>query len=121
MTTHTWTIDMHDLDRNSRESSKIWARHFRRRAIDRQKYYEGFNVGREKQMFKEELKDLEIVYKTALKNYAKEVEDVLPSLLHYMEKFLVVHKQNEAIREKLDNLLEKTGRGSEDNEGEEDE
>lgn len=65
-------------------------------------------------MFNQELKDLEIVYKTALKNYAKEVEDILPTLLHYMDKFLTVHKQNEAVREKLDTLLEKTGRESSD-------
>lgn len=71
---------------------------------------EGFNTGREQTMFKEELEDLEIVYKTALKNYAKEVEEVLPSLLYFMEKFLIVHKQNEAIREKLEDLLAKTGR-----------
>jgi len=61
-------------------------------------------------MFQEELQDLEVVYKTALKNYAKEVEETLPSLLYYMDKFLTVHKQNEVVREKLDALLQKTGR-----------
>ncbi len=35
---------------------------------------------------------------------------MLPSLLHYMEEFLDLHKQNEAVREKLDVLLVKMGR-----------
>lgn len=117
MPTHTWTIDMKDIDRTFRESSKIWARYYRNEAVERQKYFEGFNVGREKKMFKEELNDLETVYKTALENYAKEIEDVLPSLLHYMERFLKVHKQNEAISEKLEVLLAKTGRQPQDEDG----
>lgn len=39
MPTHTWTIDMKDINRNFRDSSKIWARYFRKAKIDRQKYY----------------------------------------------------------------------------------
>lgn len=61
-------------------------------------------------MYQDELNDLEIVYKSTLVNLHKQVEDCLPSLLHYMEEFLNLHKQNEAIREKLDVLLAKTGR-----------
>lgn len=82
--------------------------------IDRRKYYEGFNVGREKEMFQEELKDLEITYKATLINLHKQVEETLSPLLHYMEKFVNLHKQNEAVREKLDTLLAKTGRCCED-------
>ena len=80
-------------------------------------YHEEFNLIMEKTMFKEELGDLEIVYKTALKNYAKELEDRLPSFLYHIEQFLIVHKQNEAIREKLDVLLEKTGGQLQDEDG----
>ena len=97
--------------------NKAWKRLKMQRDVDTQKYYEGFNLGREKIMFQEELKDLEVVYKTALKNYAKEVEDVLPSLLYYMEKFLTLHKQNETIRDKLEDLMEKTGRQPQDEDG----
>jgi hypothetical protein len=117
MDTCRMVIDYMDMEKDYRKSKKIWDRYFKMCEIDRQKYYEGFNVGREKQMFKEELEDLETVYKTALKNYHQEVEDVLPSLLHYMEKFLILHKQNEAIREKLDVLLEKTGKQSQEEDG----
>lgn len=103
MKTQSWVIDYKDyekqrLDRPSAEACR--------------KYFGGFkfNMINRRPMFQDELSDLEIVYKTALKNYAKEVEEVLPSLLYYMEKFLIVHKQNEAVREKLDVLLAKTGR-----------
>lgn len=135
MPTYKWIIDMTDLqykfnkirhitclrdtEKQFFKTTKVWAAKARRDEVEHRKYYQGFNFGREKTMFQDELGDLEIVYKTALKNYAKEVEDVLPSLLYYMEKFLTVHKHNEAIREKLDILLEKTGRQSqeEDNGG----
>jgi hypothetical protein len=86
------------------------------RNIDRRKYFEGFNVGRERKMFQEELKELEIAYKATLLNLHNQVENVFPSLLYYMEKFLTLHKQNEAVREKLDALLAKTGRGTEEEE-----
>ena len=110
MPTYKWKIDCRDMERRYINGSKVWAKYFRDQVIERRKYYEGFNVGKEKTMFQEELQDLEVVYKTALKNYAKEVEETLPSLLYYMEKFLTVHKQNEVVREKLDALLQKTGR-----------
>lgn len=101
---------LRDIEKNFINRTKAEGIRSRRDEIMSRKYYEGFNTGREQTMFKEELEDLEIVYKTALKNYAKEVEEVLPSLLYFMEKFLIVHKQNEAIREKLEDLLAKTGR-----------
>lgn len=91
----------------------------RRDEVMLRKYYEGFNTGREKQMFKEELGDLEIQYKYTLQELHKKVEDCLPSLLYYMEQFVTLHKQNEAVREKLDTLLAKMGRepSEEDNGG----
>lgn len=83
------------------------------------KYYRGFkfNTIKRRPMFIEELKDLEIVYKGTLVQLHKQVEGCLPSLLHYMEEFLSLHKQNEAIREKLDGLLAKTGRESQEENG----
>ena len=86
--------------------------------IDRRKYYEGFKVGREKKMFQEELKDLEVAYKNTLLKYEEEVEDCLPALIHYMEKFVNLHKKNEALREKLDTLLAKIGESKEEEDDE---
>lgn len=73
-------------------------------------------------MFEDELEDLELVYKSTIRDLHEKVEDVLPSLLYYMEEFLSIHKQNEAVREKLDVLLEKMGREETDdvNGGDED-
>lgn len=113
MPTHTWTIK---LEEAYRQSKKHWDKLDLLREIDRRTYFEGFNVGREKKMFQEELKDLELTYKATLLNLHKQVENVLPSLLHYMEEFVTLHKKNEAVREKLDTLLAKTGRGNEDEE-----
>ena len=69
-------------------------------------------------MFQEELNDLEMVYKKTLVDLHQQVEHCLPSLLHFMEDFITLHKQNEAVREKLDALLAKTGRGSQEEENE---
>jgi hypothetical protein len=98
-----WVIDYKDYEKQRLDRPSVQAV---------RKYLGGFGYNKinRRPMFQDELNDLEIVYKTALKNYAKEVEDVLPPLLHYMEQFLTLHKQNEAIREKLDVLLAKTGR-----------
>lgn len=117
MPAHRWTIDMNDIGHSFRKSYKVWDRYYKNAAIDRQKYYEGFNVGREKVMFQQELKDLETVYRSALDNYEKELEEILPSHLYYMEKFLTLKKQSEAISDKLEDLLEKTGRKSQEETG----
>lgn len=85
------------------------------------KNYQEFNVGSEEIMFEEQLKDLEITYKGALIHLHKQVEDTLPPLLHYMEMFINLHKKNELVREKLDNLLAKTGRCCEEEEEDYDE
>ena len=86
------------------------------------KYYGGFkyNEIKRKPMFQDELNDLEMVYKSTLVNLHKQVEACLPSLLHYMEEFLKLHKQNEEVREKLDVLYEKTGKAIHDYSEEED-
>lgn len=118
MPTHTWTIKLEEVYASSK---KHWDKLKLLREVDRRAYFEGFNVGREKEMFQEELKDLELTYKATLLGLHKQVEDVLPSLLHYMEKFVTLHKQNEALREKLDTLLAKTGRCCEEEEVEDDE
>lgn len=73
-------------------------------------YYKGFNMIKRAPMYEDELKDLEHVYKSKLVHLHQEVEYILPSLLHCMEEFISLHKQNEAIREKLDLLMAKTGR-----------
>jgi hypothetical protein len=134
MPTCRWTIDMReakpykfnkikykaclrDIEKRFMNAYKWDGIIKRRDQIMHQKYYEGFNVGREKAMFQQELKDLETVYKTALENYEKEIEDILPSHLYYMEKFLTLKKQHEAISEKLEDLLEKTGRKPQDEDG----
>jgi hypothetical protein len=100
---------------------KPWKRIHMLQDIDTRKYYEGFRVGREKKMFEEELKDIELTYKGTLIHLHKQLEDCLPSLLHYMEEFLTLHKQNEEVRDKLEALLAKTGRENEEDDEDEDE
>lgn len=96
------------------KSKGPWKRFHMLEEIEKRKYYEGFKVGREKKMFEEELNDLEKSYKAVLGHIHKQVEDCLPSLLHYMEEFVTLHKQNEEVRDKLDALLAKTGREPQD-------
>lgn len=61
-------------------------------------------------MFEEELSDLEDSYNKKLEDIHRKVVRCLPHLLYYMEEFLILHKQNEDVRERLDILLAKTGR-----------
>lgn len=98
-----WVVDYKDydkqrLDRPSAESVR--------------RYFQGFkfNMINRRPMYQDELNDLEMVYKKTLVDLHEKVEDCLPSLLHYMQEFLTLHNQNEAIREKLDVLLAKTGK-----------
>jgi len=107
MPTFRWVIDCKDYEkaRMDRSSAKAC-----------RKYYGGFklNMINRRPMYKDELQDLEMVYKKTLVDLHKQVENILPSLLHYMEEFLTLHKQNEAVREKLDVLLAKLGRPAEE-------
>lgn len=70
-----------------------------------------------KTMFDEELKDLVLTYKGTRVKIHEDIRDILPSLLHYMEKFIDLHKQDEAICDKLERLLQKVG-GNEEEEDE---
>ena len=69
-------------------------------------------------MFKEELDALERVYLVGISQTCGEIESVLPSLLHYMEKFVDLHKDLEGVEEKLDVLREKMGKNKEEKEDE---
>ena len=82
------------------------------------RYFRGFDYNKPKRrpMYENELSDLEMVYRKTLVDLDHQVQIVLPSLLAYMEDFLALHRQNEAIREKLDVLLAKSGRENEDEE-----
>lgn len=117
MPTHTWTIK---LEEAYAQSKKHWDKLKLLREIDRRAYFEGFKVGRERQMFEEELKDLELVYKSTLNQVNKSIKNCLPSLLHYMGEFVGLHEQYEAVSEKLETLLAKNGKG-EESDGEDDE
>lgn len=112
MPTMRWTLDLEEyaklrMDRPSPEAIR--------------KYYGGFKMAAMQGMFDDEFEDLEMMYKSSLVHLEKEVADCLPSLLHYMEEFLKLHKTNEAIREKLDALFAKTGRSLHDESEGEDE
>lgn len=101
MPTFRWIVDNKDYDkiRMERSSKAAW-----------KKYYTGFNKIDRKPMYKDELQDLENVYKHTLHNIQAQERNVMPSLIHYLEEFLELHKQKEAINEKLDVLLQKLGR-----------
>lgn len=90
--------------------------------IEKRKYYEGFGVRKEKEMFEEELKDIEGAYRSSLKDIHKKVDDTLPLLLFYMEEFVCLHKANEEVNGKLVAFLEKMARKQENkDEGKKDE
>ena len=78
--------------------------------IDSMKYYQGFNVPKEQDMYEEELKELELVYRKELVQIAKAIDYSLPALLAEMAEFLKLHQRKEEVDEKLDVLLEKNGR-----------
>ena len=78
-------------------------------------YYGGFNKG--KTMFDDEMKDLAMVYKSAIVDIHKKLDSSLPSLLHYMKEFVELHEQKEDVEERLENLMAKLN----PNEEEEDE
>jgi hypothetical protein len=104
-----WIVDSSEWDeqRLDRPSAESVSRYFR-----------GFNFNKPKRrpMFEDELRDLEIVYRKTLDDLDEQVQICLPSLLVFMEQFLKLHKQNEAIREKLDVLLAKSRREDESEE-----
>lgn len=103
-----WTIKKEDLENYYEQRMN------RATAKALREYYGGFNIYNRRPMYQEELKDLELVYKSTLNQLQKQVEDCLPSLLMYMQEFVSLHKQKEAVREKLDALLAKSGRESQE-------
>ena len=98
-----WVVDYKDYQKERMDRPTAQAA---------RRYFEGFklNMINRRPMYQDELNDLEMVYKKTLVDLHKQVEDCLPSHLHYMEEFITLHKQNEAVRKKLDVLLAKTGR-----------
>jgi hypothetical protein len=98
-----WTIDNEDYQRARlyRSSGKAWKR-----------YYQGFNTNHhpENPMYKDELQDLEVVYRETLKNVEEDMRSIMPSLMNVLEQFFYIVKQDEALREKLDTLLVKLGK-----------
>jgi hypothetical protein len=103
------------------KSLKPWKIIYMLQDIETIKYYESFRVKMEKNMFEKELNDLENTYKAVLKELDKQVEDCLPSLLHYMKEFVELHGQTDEVRHKLNALLAKTGRENEEEYEDEDE
>jgi hypothetical protein len=103
MTTVRWVVNLRDYDKQRLDRPSV-------ESVRR--YFDGFkfNMINRRPMYQDELNDLEMVYKKTLADLQGKVEDCLPPLLHYMQEFLTLHNHNEAIREKLDVLLEKTSR-----------
>jgi predicted GTPase len=101
MPTFRWIVDNKDYDkiRLNRASPYTW-----------RQYFGGINKINRKPMYKDELQDLENVYKHTLHNIQAQERNVMPSLLHYLKEFLELHEQKEAVNEKLDVLLQKLGR-----------
>lgn len=75
--------------------------------IETRKYYRGFGVSKEKLLFEEELKDLEITYDSLIRDSEKKIEGMTPSLLVLMQRFLDYHSDLQNIQRKREILLEK--------------
>lgn len=69
-------------------------------------------------MYQDELKDLEKVYKHTLVDLHKQLNSSLPELVDYMEEFVLLHRQTEAVNEKLEVLMAKTNRNNEEDKDE---
>lgn len=120
MPTHRWTAEMPDPIGYQINKIKYLNRQSALGQINRRRYFEGFKVGREKAMFEEELKDLEDKYRKELNELKRAKDECLPPLLYYMEQFLVINRKIEVADEKLDTLMEKKRRKTEE-EGDDDE
>lgn len=97
-----WVVDVQDYDRQrlDRSSAYQW-----------KSYYGGLNATwkPKESMYQDELEDLEKVYLSTMKHVEQEISNVLPDLLAYMQEFISLHNQHDAISEKLDVLTEKMG------------
>lgn len=75
-----------------------------RAAIDRMRYYQGFKVGKEKNMFENEINDASASYEKELKESEKRLIDINRSLVHYMEIFCEENKKIEVLKRKIRDL-----------------
>lgn len=100
-----WVYDNSDYDKQRLDRASV-------ESVRR--YFQGFkfNMINRGPVYKDEFNDLEIIYKKTLEDLHKKTEERLPFLLANMQEFLTLHKQSEAIREKLDVLLAKISRKS---------
>ncbi len=87
--------------------------YIRERAIEERAYYEGFKPAKEKVMFKEELADVEKMYAATRQEMLDKIEDITPTMIHCMKKFIEAYEIGVAIQEKIDTLDEKLGRETE--------
>lgn len=96
----TWSIDRQEL-------KEYYHNYMDRPSIEAiRKYYRG---NKRMPMFADELKDLEMVYRSTLKDNEETIRRLLPAFLAVMEDYLSLHQEGEAVREKLDSLLAKKG------------
>lgn len=110
MNTVKWKIDVKELEKAYINGARRWNKFRMQREVDAEKYFAGFSYPKEKKMFEDQLKDLEISYKNALRSVNARMEEVLPALIHYMDEFVTLYKKNEEFDEKLERLFEKMGK-----------
>ena len=96
----------------------LWDKRIEQRIkIDKQKYYGGFAVGRDRSIFKEELEQLEKIYQEIIDNSMKELDIISPPLISFMKRFIEHYETIESFGDKLDELKYKR-KGDEDDEEE---
>jgi hypothetical protein len=96
-------------DRKSTESLNKNLHYWDQTSLEeRKKYYQGFAYRKpqpmEKEMYKEELEDLEKIYIEKLKAAKETMEYINPSLVHYMKKFIETYEEECNMNSKLSNL-----------------
>jgi hypothetical protein len=84
-----------------------WDREYKKLYEEMMKNGSAIILKPKRNMYKAELDDLEVIYKATGEELQTQVEANLPYLLHYMEEFITLHKQNEVLNEKLEELLKK--------------
>lgn len=67
-------------------------------------YHQGFTYMKEFEKYKEEMQDLENIYKEKIEEAKSDIDCCVPMFLKYMEEFLTSHKKLDEIREKLNDL-----------------
>ncbi len=103
MATFRWVVDNKDYEqkRLDRSTVRTW-----------KKYYGGLNKNwkPEMGMYKDELEDLEKVYVNTMKSIEGEIRNATPDVLSWMQEFVSLHNQYDAVSEKLEVLQEKMGK-----------